>query len=71
MKLLIFQIHNLDQNAILHQAECEFVEKKENILITLSTGISISYLGIALVYQASIQRFKVISINTYKLFAKL
>ena len=62
---------NLDRNQILRLAECEFVEKNENILITGSTGVGKSYLGTALGYQACIQGFKVGYFNTSKLFAKL
>ncbi len=65
------QTRNLDRNTILRLAECEFVEKNENILITGSTGVGKSYLGTALGYQACIQGFKVSYFNTSKLFAKL
>ena len=65
------QSRNLDRNTILRLAECEFVEKNENILIMGSTGVGKSYLGTALGYQACIQGFKVSYFNTSKLFAKL
>jgi DNA replication protein DnaC len=65
------QSRNLDRNLVLRLAECEFVEKNENILITGSTGVGKSYLGTALGYQACIQGYKVSYFNTSKLFAKL
>ena len=65
------QSRNLDRNLVLRLAECEFVEKNENILITGSTGVGKSYLGTALGYQACIEGFKVSYFNTNKLFAKL
>jgi len=65
------QSRNLDRNLMLRLAECEFVEKNENILITGSTGVGKSYLGTALGYQACIQGYKVSYFNTSKLFAKL
>lgn len=65
------QSRNLDRNQILRLAECDFVEKNENILITGSTGVGKSFLGTALGYQACIEGYKVNYFNTSKLFAKL
>lgn len=62
---------NLDRTLVLRLAECEFVEKNQNILITGSTGVGKSFLGTALGYQACIQGYKVSYFNTSKLFAKL
>ena len=65
------QSRNIDRNLILRLAECSFVEKNENVLITGSTGVGKSFLGTALGYQACIEGYKVSYFNTSKLFAKL
>lgn len=62
---------NLDRTKILRLADCEFVNKNQNVLITGSTGVGKSYLGTALGYQACIEGYKVSYFNTSKLFAKL
>lgn len=62
---------NLDRTLILRLADCEFVTKNQNVLITGSTGVGKSFLGTALGYQACIEEFKVSYFNTSKLFAKL
>ena len=62
---------NLDRTQILRLANCEFVTKNQNVLITGSTGVGKSFLGTALGYQACIEGFKVSYYNTSKLFAKL
>lgn len=62
---------NLDKNQMMRFADCTFIEKKENILITGSTGIGKSYIASTLGHQACIQGYKVLYINTEKLMAKL
>ena len=62
---------NLDRTQVLRLADCEFVTKNQNVLITGSTGVGKSFLGTALGYQACIEGFKVSYFNTSKLFAKL
>ena len=39
---------NLDRTLILRLADCEFVAKNQNVLITGSTGVGKSFLGTAL-----------------------
>ena len=62
---------NIDRNQVMRFAECSFINKHENILITGSTGIGKSYIASALGYQACAQGYKVMYHNTAKLFGKL
>lgn len=62
---------NLDRNQIMRFAECAFIQKHENIIITGSTGIGKSYLATALGYQACTLGFKVYYANMGKLFSRL
>lgn len=65
------EARNIDRTKLLRLAECDFITRSENILITGSTGAGKSYMATALGYQACIQGFKVGYYNTTKLFAKL
>jgi DNA replication protein DnaC len=62
---------NIDKNVIMRFAECKFIDKNENILITGSTGIGKSYIASALGHQACSLGYKVAYYNTAKLFGKL
>jgi DNA replication protein DnaC len=62
---------NLDRNQLLRFAECNFIRKHENIIITGSTGIGKSYLTTALGHQACTIGFKVYYANFVKLFSRL
>ena len=62
---------NIDRNQIMRFAECSFIDKHENILITGSTGIGKSYIASALGHQACAQGYRVMYHNTAKLFGKL
>ncbi len=62
---------NLDRNQVMRFAECNFVKKRENIIITGSTGIGKSYLATALGHQACTQGYKVYYANIGKLFSRL
>lgn len=65
------EARNIDRLKLQRLAECDFITRSENILITGSTGAGKSYMATALGYQACIQGFKVGYHNTTKLFAKL
>jgi DNA replication protein DnaC len=62
---------NLDKNAIMRLADCSYLDKKENIIITGSTGVGKSFITSALGHQACIKGYKVMYCNTAKLFTKL
>ena len=62
---------SIDQTKLLRLAECDFIDKSENILITGSTGVGKSYVATAIGYQACIEGYKVMYYNTTKLFSKL
>jgi len=62
---------NIDKNQIMRYAECEFIKKAENLLITGSTGIGKSYVASAIGNQACTLGYKVFYTNSTKLFAKL
>jgi DNA replication protein DnaC len=62
---------DLNKNYILRLADCGFIDKRENILITGSTGIGKSYIASALGHQACSLGYKVMYEHTSKLFARL
>jgi len=62
---------NLDKNLIMRYAECTFIEKHENLLITGSTGVGKSYIASALGHQACMLGYSVIYANTSKLLSRL
>jgi DNA replication protein DnaC len=62
---------NMDKNLVKRLAECNFIDKMENVLITGSTGIGKSYLASALGQQACTVGYRVIYMSVPKLFAKL
>lgn len=75
-KANIEQLHfdidrNLNKNQMMRMAECTFIQRKENLLITGSTGIGKSYIASAIGNQACTLGFKVLYANTPKLFTRL
>ncbi len=61
----------LDQNQIIRLADCSFIQRKENILITGSTGAGKSYIATAIGHQACLKGFSVLYFNAQKLFPNL
>lgn len=62
---------NLDRNLLTRLADCSFVERNENVIITGCTGTGKSYLATALGYQSCLKGHKVLYYNLGKLFHKL
>ncbi|MFC4143495.1 IS21-like element helper ATPase IstB [Pedobacter mendelii] len=62
---------SIDRNQVMRLADCTFLDRFENLLITGSTGIGKSYLASAIGYQACMLGYRVLYASTPKLFAKL
>jgi DNA replication protein DnaC len=62
---------NLDKNQIMRFAQCNFIQKSENIIITGSTGVGKSYLASAIGHHACSEGYRVMYFNVPKLFSKL
>ena len=61
----------LDKNQVMRLADCNFIKRKENVIITGSTGIGKSYLASALGNQACSLGYKIMYLHSTKLFAKM
>lgn len=62
---------NLDRNQLMRLADCNFIKRKENLVITGSTGIGKSYLASALGHHACSLGYRVAYHQSTKLFSKL
>ena len=62
---------NLDKNTFTRLAECSFIKKGENVLITGATGAGKSYIASALGHQCCIKGFKVLYYSISRLFTQL
>lgn len=61
----------LNKNQVLRLADCSFIDKMENVLITGSTGVGKSYIASAIGHQACSLGYKVLYDHSSKLFARL
>lgn len=59
------------RNQILRMADCSFITRNENILITGSTGTGKSYIASALGHQACTNGYRVLYEHSAKLFSRL
>lgn len=65
------QGRGMDKNLIHRLADCSFIKKAENVIITGSTGTGKSYLASALGNQACLNGHKVFYTNTSRLLSQL
>lgn len=70
-KIIYDSERNLDKNTVMRLAECVFIDRGENLLVTGSTGVGKSYLASALGHHACNQGYRVYYSNTNKLLSKL
>jgi len=61
----------VDRNQVIRLAGCDFINRKENIIITGSTGIGKSFLASAIGHQACSMGYRVLYQHSTKLFARL
>ena len=68
---IAFDDNRVDKNQVLRLADCEFIKRKENIIITGSTGIGKSFIASALGHQACALNYRVLYQHNTKLFARM
>lgn len=68
---LAFEDNRVDKNQVLRLADCEFIKRKENVIITGSTGIGKSFLASALGHQACALGYRVLYQHSTKLFGRM
>lgn len=66
-----YEDSRMDKNQVLRLADCEFITRKENIIITGSTGIGKSYIASAIGHQACSLGYRVLYQHSTKLFGRM
>jgi DNA replication protein DnaC len=70
-EVVFTQDRNLDKSTFLKLAGCDYLEKKENVIITGATGVGKSHIASALGNEACIKGYKTIYCNVGKLLSLL
>lgn len=66
-----YEDNRMDKNQVLRLADCEFIKRKENIIITGSTGIGKSFIASAVGHQACSLGHRVLYQHSTKLFGRM
>jgi DNA replication protein DnaC len=66
-----FENARVNKNQVLRLADCEFIKRCENIIITGSTGIGKSFLASALGHQGCSLGYRVLYQHSTKLFGRM
>lgn len=64
-------MRNLDKTQLTRLADCSFIERAENIIVTGPTGAGKSYVASALGHHACLKGYRVLYANTNRLLADL
>lgn len=71
MEQITFEDNRVDKNQVLRLADCEFIKRKENVIITGSTGVGKSFIASALGHQACALGYRVLYQHSTKLFGRM
>ena len=68
---ITFEDNRINKNQLQRLADCDFIKRKENIILTGSTGIGKSFIASALGYQACSLGYKVLYQHSTKMFGRM